>query len=96
MMVNVKRIVLDVLKPHHPNGLEFASSIAEKSNARVLLTVTEVDEQTETVVLELEGDNLQYDMITQAISDLGASTHSIDGVMVESEPDQDETQQDPG
>ena len=27
-MVLVKRIVLDVLKPHQPNGLEFAKAIA--------------------------------------------------------------------
>jgi len=28
-MVNVKRIVLDVLKPHQPNALEFSQAIAE-------------------------------------------------------------------
>ena len=89
-MVSVKRIVLDVLKPHHPNGLEFASSIAERSGARVVLTVAEVDERTETVVLEIEGEHLQYEAITAAISDLGGSVHSIDEVVVESAPDQDE------
>ena len=89
-MVSVKRIVLDVLKPHHPNGLEFACSIAEQSGARVVLTVAEVDERTETVVLEIEGEHLQYEAITAAISDLGGSVHSIDEVVVQSEPGQDE------
>lgn len=85
-MVSVKRIVLDILKPHHPNGLEFASTLAGESGARVVLSVTEVDEHTETVVLELEGEDLQYDLVTASISGMGGSIHSIDEVVVEGEP----------
>lgn len=84
-MINVKRIVLDVLKPHQPNGLEFTSAIAEQSpGARVKLTVVEVDEKTETVVIELEGKDLRYNEITEAISSMGGTVHSIDEVEVES------------
>ena len=85
-MINVKRIVLDVLKPHQPNGLEFTSAIAEKSpGARVKLTVIEVDEQTETVVIDIQGQDLRYNEITEAISTMGGTVHSIDEVEVESE-----------
>ncbi len=84
-MVNVKRIMLDVLKPHQPNGLEFTSAIAEQSpGARVKLTVIEVDEQTETVVIIIEGKDLRYNEITEAISNMGGTVHSIDEVEVES------------
>ena len=84
-MISVKRIVLDVLKPHQPNGLEFTSAIAEQSpGARVKLTVTEVDEQTETVVIVIEGEGLRYNEITEAISSMGGTVHSIDEVEVES------------
>lgn len=84
-MINVKRIVLDVLKPHQPNGLEFTSAIAEQSpGARVKLTVIEVDEQTETVVIDIEGQDLRYNEITEAISNMGGTVHSIDEVEVES------------
>jgi len=87
-MLSIKRIVLDVLKPHHPNSIEFTSSIAEKSpGARVELTVTEVDEKTETVVIVIEGENLEYDAIADAVSSMGGSIHSIDKVEVENEPD---------
>lgn len=87
-MVLIKKIVLDVLKPHHPNSLEFASFIAENSPcARVELTVAEVDEKTETVVILIEGENLEYDTIADAVSNMGGSIHSIDKVEVESEPD---------
>lgn len=85
-MIYVKRIVLDVLKPHQPNGLEFTSAIAEQSpGARVKLTVIEVDEQTETVVIVIEGRDLRYNEITEAISNMGGTVHSIDEVEVESE-----------
>lgn len=84
-MIYVKRIVLDVLKPHQPNGLEFTSAIAEQSpGARVKLTVIEVDEQTETVIIVIEGQDLRYNEITEAISNMGGTVHSIDEVEVES------------
>ena len=84
-MISVKRIVLDVLKPHQPNSLEFTSAIAEQSpGARVKLTVIEVDEQTETVVIDIEGQDLRYNEITEAISNMGGTVHSIDEVEVES------------
>ena len=84
-MIYVKRIELDVLKPHQPNSLEFTSAIAEQSpGSRVKLTVIEVDEQTETVIIVIEGQDLRYDAITEAISNMGGTVHSIDEVEVES------------
>lgn len=83
-MVKVKRIVLDVLKPHQPNGLEFASAIAEQvPGAGVKLTVTAVDEKTETAVIVIEGESLSYEVIHDVISSQGGSIHSIDEVEVQ-------------
>ncbi len=85
-MTTIKRIVLDVLKPHRPDSLEFSTVVAGRSpGCRLVLTVTAVDEQTESVVLEIEGADLQYDAISAAISDMGGSVHSIDEVEVEGE-----------
>lgn len=79
----VKRIVLDVLKPHHPNAFEFATFIAEQGTGyRVKLTVSEMDEKTESIILEIEGDNVQFESIAESIKTLGASIHSIDEVEV--------------
>lgn len=87
-MAYLRRIELDVLKPHQPNSLDFTSTIADKSPwARIELTVTEVDEKTETVVIVIAGENLKYEAIAEAISDMGGSIHSIDKVEVESESD---------
>ena len=84
-MVLVKRIVLDVLKPHQPNGLEFAKAIAAHgSDYRVTFTVQEVDEKTETVQIVIEGADVEFDVIAETIASLGGSLHSIDEVEVNS------------
>lgn len=47
-MVFVRKIVLDVLKPHQPNALELSMAIAkEGADYNLRLTVLEVDENTE-------------------------------------------------
>jgi hypothetical protein len=82
-MILVKRLVLDVLKPHTPNSLEFAKVLAEQeSDCRVAISVSGVDEKTETVVIMIEGDDIQFEKLTQAITTLGGSLHSIDEVEV--------------
>ena len=80
----INRIVLDVLKPHQPTILEFADTIADQlQNCRVKITVSEVDEKTETTVVIIEGDNISYATIEETISRLGGSIHSIDEVEVQ-------------
>ena len=87
-MVLVKRIVLDVLKPHQPNSLEFAKAIAAHgANYRVTFTVQEVDEKTETVQIVIVGSDIDFDVINETIANLGGSLHSIDEVEVANEAD---------
>lgn len=87
-MVSVKRLVLDVLKPHQPNALEFSQALAAVgSDYRVHLTVLEVDENTETLRVVCEGSTLDFDMIQAVIKKMGGSLHSIDEVEVTNEAD---------
>ena len=82
-MASVHRLVLDVLKPHQPNALVFANAIAELGEGyRVDIRVVEVDDKTETLTVSIEGDGLDFDRISTAISESGASLHSIDEVSV--------------
>jgi hypothetical protein len=87
-MVTVKRIMLDVLKPHQPGSLEFSQAIARVGDDyRVCLTVIEMDEKTETLQLEVEGSSLDFEAIKSAITSMGGSLHSIDQVEVQNEAD---------
>jgi len=44
--------------------------------------VLEVDEKTETLQVAIEGDKLDFALISTAIGEIGASLHSIDEVSV--------------
>ena len=82
-MIKVKKLILDILKPHQPNALEFASALAEQAGEiQVTLSVVGVDEKTESVVAEIEGDDIDFERLTAHIKELGASVHSIDEVQV--------------
>ena len=83
-MTRTRRLVLDVLKPHHPNALEFSTTLADlNEDYRLKLTVVEVDKETETVILVIEGSDIHYDAIIEVIKEMGATVHSIDEVEVE-------------
>ena len=82
-MVKVQRITLDILKPHTPNGLEFSMQLAEKCpGCRFNFKVLEVDEKTETVIIIVESESIPYDDVSDAITSMGGSIHSIDEVDV--------------
>jgi hypothetical protein len=85
-MPKIKRLVLDVLKPHHPNVLDFALAIAGTGeDFQVKLKVIEMDDKTETLEVIIEGSDIVLEPIVTAINELGGSLHSIDGVCVENE-----------
>ncbi len=82
-MIKVKKLILDILKPHQPNSLEFASALAEQDNEiQIRLTVTAVDEKTESVIIVVEGNDINFEKIAERIKELGGSVHSIDEVQV--------------
>ncbi len=82
-MAQLKRLKLDVLKPHQPNVVELARAIAARgSGYRVTIKVEEVDEKTESVILIIEGEEIDFDMVSATILETGGSLHSIDEVEV--------------
>lgn len=85
-MLAVKRLVLDVLKPHQPNALEFCQSLAQVGDDyRVRLTVLEIDENTESLEVEIIAESIDFNIVQAAISEIGGSLHSIDEVEVQNE-----------
>ncbi len=86
-MAIVKRILLDVLKPHKPGSLEFAETLADLDPGyRVNLTVEEVDANTQSIILVIEGESILFEAIAQAIRKMGGTVHSVDEVEAESSP----------
>lgn len=75
LVISVNHLVLDLLKPHAPNLLEFARSIAAAAGeATVKVKVVEMDEKTETLVVVLDGRDLQFEKIEKIISSIGVAS----------------------
>ena len=82
MPEGIRRIVLDVLKPHTPRLTDLSLMLTKDERViGVNLTVKEVDANTESITITLEGDNLEYDSIKAILEAAGAVVHSIDQVV---------------
>ena len=90
-MAVIRRLVLDVLTPHEPNIVDFARILASQGDYEVSVTVLEMDDKTETLLVVIEGEDVDFDGIAAAISDFGASLHSIDEVEVGSKATSDKS-----
>ncbi|MDH3257177.1 MAG: DUF211 domain-containing protein, partial [Nitrospinota bacterium] len=53
---------------------------------RVNLRVEEVDENTESIVVVIEGEGIRFEEIDQAIKKMGGTIHSVDEVGAEGNP----------
>ena len=83
-MAVLRRVILDVLKPHQPGVVEFSDGLAEALNdCRVRLKVEERDEKTESVTVEVAGPSVDIEAVTAKINEMGASVHSVDEVEVD-------------
>lgn len=78
---DIKRIVLDVLKPHHPSIVELSQRLSVLSGTSgVNISIVEVDQDTETVKITIEGNAIIFDDVESAITEAGAVIHSVDSV----------------
>lgn len=80
-MASVRRLVVDVLKPHDPQLLEFTDQVAEIDGVEgVISSVIELDREVQNVKLTFEGDALDFAAIEEGIERLGGTVHSVDQV----------------
>jgi len=72
---------LDVLKPHEPSIIEVAKRLSSLDGVSgVNISLEEVDAQTDSIKITIEGSNIDYKQVKKEINICGASIHSIDGV----------------
>lgn len=77
-------MVLDLLKPHEPSIVELAEELGKLEGvSKVNVTVLEVDAETETIKLVIEGKGLSFERLNERIRDMGAVIHSVDEITVE-------------
>ena len=80
-MSSIKRIILDVLKPHTPSIIDLAERLGGLDGiSGVNISLEEVDKDTDSVKITIEGTNINYEKVNDVITECGAVIHSIDGV----------------
>mgnify|MGYP006280339107 CR=1 FL=1 len=78
-MASVRRLVLDVLKPHDPPLVDFTDQIARVAGVDgVTCSLIELDREVQNVEVALEGEGLDLAAIEETVEGLGGTVHSID------------------
>ena len=77
----IRRLVLDVLKPHNPSIVELSQMLADTEGVDgVDITVFEIDRKVENVKVTIEGSDITIEEIERIITENGGTIHSIDKV----------------
>jgi uncharacterized protein len=80
---NIRRVVLDVLKPHSPGIMELAIQLGDLPGVDgVDVSLIEMDQKVENVKITCEGDSINYNEVESVIKTNGASIHSLDKISV--------------
>ena len=79
MTAKIRRVVLDVLKPHDPSIIELSQRLASLPGVDgVNIMIYEMDRKVENAKITVEGSDLDYEVILEAVEDGGGTVHSID------------------
>lgn len=80
----IRKLVLDVLKPHQPPLPKFASFLCELEGIVLVdVSLVEMDERTESLKVVLSGEGIDFENLKEHMAEQGAVIHSVDQVVVE-------------
>ena len=83
MKAPIRRLVLDVLKPvKGPSIVEIGEELASLDGVEgVNITVKEIDVDTMTLSITIEGKSIDFKKLEEKLETLGCVIHSIDQVV---------------
>jgi len=77
----LRRLVLDVLKPHKPSVVELSLELSRlKGIEAVNVIMNEIDQQVENVKIIVAGPNINFESLKNKLEEMGATIHSVDEV----------------
>ena len=81
-MGNVRRLVLDTLKPYEPSIVDLAQKLSDMPGvAAVNISIYEMDRKVENAKITIEGEAIPVAKVMALIDDEGGAVHSIDEVV---------------
>lgn len=77
----IRRIVLDVLKPHNPSVVEVSEALSHLEGVEAVnVIIYEIDQQVENAKIVIAGSSIDFESIKKKLEELGATIHSVDEV----------------
>ena len=77
----IKRLVLDVLKPHKPGVIELSEELSRLDGVEgVNIIIYEIDQQVENAKIIIVGNSIDFENIRNKVEEMGATIHSVDEV----------------
>ena len=80
-MGRIRRLVLDTLKPHDPSIIELADQLSDLDGiSAVNISIYEMDRKVENAKITIEGESVNYEIVSELIEEMGGAIHSVDEV----------------
>jgi len=77
----IRRLVLDVLKPHNPSVVELSEALSHLEGVEgVNIIIYEIDQQVENAKVILAGSSIDFESIKKKLEEMGSTIHSVDEV----------------
>jgi hypothetical protein len=77
----IRRLILDVLKPHNPNLIELTEALSHLEGVEgVNAIVYEIDQQVENAKIIIAGNSIDFENVKKKLEEMGATIHSVDEV----------------
>jgi len=77
----IRRLVLDVLKPHKPSVVELSEALSHLQGVEgVNVIIYEIDQKVENAKVIIAGISINFEDIKSKLEELGAIIHSVDEV----------------
>ena len=77
----IRRLVLDVLKPHKPSVVELSLALSNLDGIEgVNIIIYEIDQQVENAKVIIAGQGIEFEVIKNKLEEMGATIHSVDEV----------------
>ncbi len=77
----IRRLVLDVLKPHNPSVVELSEALSHLEGVEgVNIIIYEIDQQVENAKVIIAGNGIDFESARKKLEEMGATIHSVDEV----------------
>ena len=77
----IRRLVLDVLKPHKPSVIDLSLALSSLEGIEgVNIIIYEIDQHVENAKITIVGSKVDFEVVRRKLEEMGGTIHSVDEV----------------